>query len=70
MGKVIKTASLVGKAKQLANEQAMEAYKKEWDEAVPYCNELLEKAIRLLQFEPAILTYFSLVRWSKTPKFQ
>lgn len=45
-------------------------YKEDYDNALPVCNDLIEKAVKLLQFEPAVLTYFSLceIKPVKDPK--
>lgn len=42
------------------SEDEYKKYKEEYDNALPVCNDLIEKAVKLLQFQPAVLTYFSL----------
>lgn len=41
-------------------EEEYKAYKEAYEKALPVCDELIENAVKLLQFEPAVLTYFSL----------
>ena len=58
-----KKATLQGKAQLLADEQKKKEYEEEWNSSLGYCEELIEKAIRILQQRPAILSYLSLVEF-------
>lgn len=51
---------LVAKDGHVLADNELEQYKKAWDDACEPANQLIENAVKLLQLEPAVLTYFSL----------
>ena len=51
---------LVTRSGHTMTKEEAEEYKKKWNETLEKANKNLEDAVKLMQFEPAILTYFGL----------